>query len=116
MKFNRTKQFNKNFKRLKKKYKSLDDDLSLFCRVLAVSPEGPDSRNWTALKTHKHIVIFKARLACRYLKKKSLRIIYAYHQKTDTIELIEFMELYIKSEQTRENTKIITEYLAGFNQ
>jgi mRNA-degrading endonuclease YafQ of YafQ-DinJ toxin-antitoxin module len=114
MEFRQTKKFINDFKRLKKKYKSLDDDLTLFCRVLTKTPEGPASRNWALLKTHKHIQIFKARLACRYLKKKSLRIVYAYHQNSSTIELLEFMELFIKSEQTREDMQNIEKYLADY--
>lgn len=105
MQFKHTSQFAKDLKRLKKKYKSLDKDLLLFQKVLTNMPEGPGSRNWVELKQHKENKIFKARLSCRYLKKRSLRIVYAYHANTNTIEMIEFIELYHKKYQEREKTK-----------
>ncbi len=69
--FSETPEFKKDFKRLAKKYRSLDDDLSVFKRVVAQIPEG-NSRYFAQLRRKNTSVIIKTRLFCRYLKGKSL--------------------------------------------
>ncbi|MCR4396411.1 MAG: hypothetical protein NUW07_06725 [Candidatus Saccharicenans sp.] len=107
MNFKETSEFQKAFKRLKKKYLSLDQDLAEFKKVLAVFPEGR-GKHFALLTEKSGIKIIKARLFCRYLKGDSLRIVYAYNQPA---ELIEFIELYAKNEQEVENRTLIINYL-----
>jgi len=38
-------------------------------------------------------------------------VIYAYHLKTKTIELIEFIEIYYKGDKENENRERIKDYL-----
>lgn len=107
MSFKETPEFQKAFKRLKKKYLSLDQDLAEFKKVVSVFPEGR-GKHFALLTEKAGIKIIKARLFCRYLKGESLRIIYAYRQ---TAGLIEFIEVYAKSEQEEENQNLIKNYL-----
>ncbi len=107
MNFNETNEFQKDFKKLSKKYKSLKDDLVEFKKVVAEFPLGT-SRHFVILHSREEIKILKARLFCRYLKGTSLRIIYAYEEEEQTIY---FIELYYKGEQTNENKKLIDEFL-----
>jgi len=111
MEFRQSSKFTKELKRLKKKYKSLDQDLQKLKKVLVKFPTGLKSRNWAVLRKIKQVTIIKTRLSCAYLKKKSLRVVYAYHENTMEIELIEFLELYGKNEKDREDKRVIEEYL-----
>jgi hypothetical protein len=62
-----------------------------------------------------HVTIVKARLFCQSLKRNSLRIIYAYIEKSAEIEFvgIEFIELYFKGDKEREDAERIKRYLGG---
>ena len=107
MNFKATQKFQKDLKRLCKKYNSLDEDLEEFKRVLAVFPLGRD-KHFAVLKYLKSIKIAKARLFCRTLKGSSLRIVYAHHEQS---EVIEFIELFYKGDQGREDGQRIEDYL-----
>jgi len=75
MQFEEISKFKNEFKKFKKKYKSLDQDLEKFKEILVVFPCGNCSRNWAELTSSKGVHIFKARFSCAYLKNKSLRLI-----------------------------------------
>jgi len=105
MNFKETPEFQKNFKRLRKKYLSLDEDLMEFKKVISLFPIGR-SKHLAVLMAMKGIKIFKARLFCRYLKGSSLRIVYAFQEALDEIE---FIEIYSKNEQETENRDLIKE-------
>lgn len=107
MNFKETPEFLKNFKRLRKKYPSLDEDLMEFKKVISLFPIGR-SKHFAVLMAMKGIKIVKARLFCRYLKGSSLRIVYAFQEALDEIE---FIEIYSKNEQETENKDLIIEYL-----
>jgi mRNA-degrading endonuclease RelE of RelBE toxin-antitoxin system len=107
MNFEMIPEFDKDFKRLKKKNRSLPEDLSLFKKVLEVFPKG-NSKHFTCLTIKDKVLIIKARLFCRYLKNSSLRIIYAYDSENNKIW---FIELYFKGYQENENGRRIEEFL-----
>lgn len=112
MNFKAAVDFQKDFKKLSKKFKSLNDDLIEFKKVLAVSPLGI-GKHFNVITKADSTYIIKARFFCRSLKKKDLRIIYAYienHQATEMIG-IEFIEIYFKGEKEGENRERIKEYL-----
>ena len=112
MNFSNTPEFRKELKQLGKKYRSLPGDLREFCKVVSVEPLGNSK--------HFHIIpkgdaqtgppfIVKARLSCRYLKKKpSLRIVYCYFEQERRIE---FIELYHKGDKENEDRRRIKNYL-----
>ena len=102
--------FQKEFKRLAKKYKSLPNDLQEFKRVVLVTPLG-NSKHFNVTAKDERRAILKARLFCRYLKGTSLRIIYAYIEARTAIE---FIEIYFKGEKENEDRDRIKEYLKNF--
>lgn len=107
MNFNELPEFQKELKRLGKKYKSLPEDLQEFCNVVSVIPFG-NSKHFKFIVQNEIFCIIKARLFCRYLKGDSLRIIYSYFEQNQRIE---FIELYFKGEKENENRERIKEYL-----
>lgn len=107
MNFKETPEFQKEFKRLKKKYLSLDEDLAEFKKIISCLPLG-SSKHFSVLTQQSGIQIVKARFFCRYLKGSSLRIIYAYNERE---QWVEFIEVYSKNEQENENSALIKDYL-----
>ena len=112
MNFKETLEFQKDFKRLFKKYKTLPDDLIVFQKVLNQQPKCA-GKNFSILTKESGVEIIKARFFCRSLKRNSLRIIYAYHKKSGDVEFvgIEFIELYFKGNKEREDEERIKQYL-----
>jgi hypothetical protein len=110
--FKETKKFEKDLKQLYKKFRSIAEDLELFKKLVAKIPLG-NNRHFAVLHVVRDVKIIKARMSCRSLKNSSssLRVIYAYHEKTDEIELIEFIELYSKGHKEREDQARIQEYI-----
>ena len=86
--FNALPEFEKELKRLSKKYRTLHDDLKKFKKVLLACPTGV-GKNFTVVHSEENITIVKARMACRTLRDRSLRVIYAYNKREQTIECIE---------------------------
>ena len=100
-------KFEKEFERLSKKYKTLSDDLEKFKEVLLAHPTGI-GKNFTIIHVMGDIKIVKARMACRTLRDRSLRVIYAYHEQEQKITLI---ELYYKGDKENEDRGRIEQYL-----
>lgn len=111
MKYEKLSEFAKEFKSLAKRYRSLPDDLEEFKHILAVKPFGVSKHFNIITRQDGLYAIIKARLFCRYLKGSSLRIVYVYHE---TKEVIEFIEIYFKGKQKKEDHKRIKEYLKNF--
>jgi hypothetical protein len=99
--------FDKEFKRLIKKYRSLDKDLEVLKSVLALFPTG-QSNNSEIVHNSDEIKIVKTRLFCRYLKGSTLRLTYAYHPKENKIC---FLEIYFKGDKENEDRERIKNYL-----
>jgi len=108
--FDELPEFQKDCKRLGKKYKSLIDDLKEFRNVVSVVPLG-NSKHFIIITQIKVLYIVKARLFCRYLKGSSLRVIYAYFEQEQRIE---FIEVYFKGDKENENHDRIMEYLNSY--
>lgn len=110
MNFDELPEFQKEFKRLGKKYKSLPDDLQEFRNVVSAVPRG-NSKHFNVISQTEVVCIVKARLFCRYLKGTSLRIVYAYFEQEQRIE---FIELYFKGDKENEDFERIKEYLKNY--
>ena len=112
MNFKSIAEFEKDFKKLSKKFKTLDGDLIEFKKVLSESPLGI-GKHFNVITKTGFIYIIKARFFCKSLKKKDLRIIYGYIEKHQIIEMIgiEFIEIYFKGNKENENMERIKEYL-----
>lgn len=109
MNFEQSELFQKDVKRLSRKYKSLTGDLQTFCSVAAQHPRG-NSKHFHTIARGESCDIVKARLFCRYLKGSSLRIVYAYFEAEQRVE---FIELYFKGTQKNEDRRRIQAYLGG---
>lgn len=112
MNFKTAREFQRDFKKLSKKFKTLDNDLAEFKKILNEFPLGI-GKHFNILTKFGDIYIVKARFFCRSLKKKDLRIIYAYIENHKIIEMIgiEFIELYFKGDKENEDRERIKEYL-----
>ena len=102
-------EFEKDLKKLVKRFSSLEDDLRMFIKVAmnAFHKQKIDSNaifyiSDLGIRSPK---IFKAKkFACRALKGKGaqsgIRVIYAYHEEADWIE---FIEVYYKGDKENED-------------
>ncbi len=116
MNFKYSREFQKDFKKLSKKFRTLDSDLAEFRKVLSESPLGI-GKHFNIITKSGFVYIVKARFFCRSLKKKDLRIIYAYIENHKSIEMIsiEFIEIYFKGEKENEDCERIQAYLRNFS-
>ncbi|MDP2641278.1 MAG: hypothetical protein Q8P39_01905 [Candidatus Yanofskybacteria bacterium] len=107
--FDATADFEKEFKRLFKKYKTLDDDFEKFKKILVTAPAGV-GRNFVIIHSAENIKVLKARMACRTLRDRSLRVVYSYFEQEQRIE---FIELYFKGDKETEDHGRVKEYLSN---
>ena len=112
MNFRITQEFQADFKKLSKKFRSLDSDLAEFKKILNESPLGI-GKHFNIITKIESVYIIKARFFCRSLKKKDLRVIYAYIGSSQIVEMIgiEFIEIYFKGKKENEDGEEIREYL-----
>jgi len=109
----RLPEFDKDLKRLQKKFRTLEDDLQAFIKgqLKLLHKLRQDNRGCVQISdlgiSYPHI--YKARkFACKSLKGKGaasgIRVIYAHYPKEDAIELI---EIYYKGSKENENRERI---------
>jgi len=113
----RINEFEKDFKRLVKKFRTLDEDLNTFISVQLKLVHKLEKDNSGIVRMSDLGIdnpkIYKARkFACKALKGKGvasgIRIIYAYYKEEDVIE---FIEIYYKGEKANEDRdRIIGHY------
>ena len=107
--FGELSEFQKDLKRLLKKYRSLADDLETVKKVLQVEPKErpPFSFRIDGLGLETCVIKVK-KIACKSLKGRGvntgLRLIYAYFEKEQNIV---FVELYHKGEKESEDRERI---------
>jgi len=112
----RLREFEKDMKKLLKRFKTLEDDLTIFIKTelnlyykLKIDNGGIFQIPDLQIKNPK---IYKAKkFACRSLKgkgvKSGIRVIYAYFEGKDKIELI---EIYYKGDKENENRQRILKH------
>ncbi|MFA6295173.1 MAG: hypothetical protein WC666_01975 [Candidatus Paceibacterota bacterium] len=105
--FNQLPEFEKEIKRLGKKYPSLSDDIDKFKQIINQYPTGI-GKNFEILHNLEKVKIIKSRLACKSLRDRSVRIIYAYHN--DSITFV-YIEIYYKGDKENEDRDRIKQYL-----
>jgi hypothetical protein len=105
--FSRLPEFEKELKRLSKKYPTIESDIEDIKLILDSSPTGI-GKNFTIIKITESVTIVKARVHCESLRARRVRLIYAYHPNK-----IEFMyiEVYFKGDKENEDRVRIAEYL-----
>jgi len=114
----RLPEFEKDIKKLLKRFKTLEDDLEIFIKnelnlyhKLKIDNKGVFQVPVLKIEIPK---IYKAKkFACRSLKGKGvqsgIRVIYAYFEEQDSIELI---EIYYKGDKENEDRERILKYYA----
>ena len=109
--FNSLPEFEKDLKRLSKKYPSLRSDLDDLEAVLREFPTGM-GKNFTIIHHSATVKIGKTRLACKSLRDRSMRLVYAYHE--DKITFVH-IELYFKGDKENGDRERIKEYLKNWD-
>ena len=100
-------EFEKEFRRLSKKYSTLNKDLETLKEVLFRFPTGY-GKSFAVICTTQTVKIVKTRMACRALRGSSLRVIYAFLEQEQKLE---FIEIYFKGEKENEDRRRINKYL-----
>ena len=109
MTFESLAEFEKDLKRLLKKYRTLHDDLEIVRRVLAVMPDERPPFSFRIDNVGPGSCIIKVKkIACMSLKGRGvnsgLRLVYAHFPQEEKIILV---ELYHKSDKATEDTQRI---------
>ncbi len=125
--YKETLEFKKDFKRLLKKFRSLEEDLELV-KIATIEPyhigillngvlEKKDANAIFPIPnfcTEELKICKLKKFACKALKgrgvKSGIRIIYAYCVLTKTVD---FIEIYFKGESENEDKERIKRYLAS---
>lgn len=111
--------FKKDFKKLLKRFRSLEDDLKVFIDIQLklfhkIKQDNGGIKQITGLKKEYPKIYKATKFACKSLKgkggKSGLRLIYAHFEKED---IIEFIEMYYKGDQENEDSDRIKEYLSS---
>ena len=110
--FKQLPEFKKELKKLSKKYQTLHQDIKTLEKVLDVQPTGI-GKNFTILHHSEEVVLVKTRLACKSLRDRSMRLIYAYHDYTVTFV---YIELYFKGNKETEDSGRIAGYLKSMGE
>jgi|SRR3989344_5577646 len=105
--FNQLPEFEKEFLKLSRKYPSLPSDLKKLETLISLHPVGLGT-NFVTIHHSLEVKIVKTRLACKSLRDRSMRIIYAYHESTTTFVHI---EIYFKGNKENEDRERIKAYL-----
>ena len=118
--YSRTSEFQKDFKRLLKKFKSLEDDLELV-KIAAIDLFHIQKINNLSIFpiqsfcTEKIQVCKIKKFACKALKgrgsKSGIRVIYAFHYENCKVD---FIEIYFKGEKENEDRERIRKYFKSY--
>ncbi len=109
----KSSEFLKDFKRLHKKLKSLNEDIENFQNIALKAFHKLNQENMGIVQLtglgFEYPKVYKAtKFACKSMKGRGsatgIRVIYAYYHKEDKIV---FIEIYFKSDQVNENRKRI---------
>jgi len=100
-------EFEKELKKLAKKYPSIISDIEDIKPVLLTSPTGI-GKNFTIINITGEIKIVKVRIQCESLRSRAVRLIYAcYEDKKE----FTYLELYPKGDKANEDRDRIAKYL-----
>ena len=105
--FSRLPEFEKECKKLSKKYPTLSSDIKDIEPILLECPTGI-GKNFTIVRTTENTTIVKVRMHCESLRSRTIRLIYAYRK--DTIEFM-YIEVYFKGDKENEDKERVDEYL-----
>lgn len=103
MQFSTLPEFDNEFKKLLKKYRSLEEDLDVLKQILEKYPRGYEPLCFRISGLGINTEIYKIKhFRCKFLKNKGsrsgIRIVYAYFESEQKIE---FVEIYYKEKDDR---------------
>ena len=112
MEVTRLPEFDRDLKRLRKRFSTIDEDLKLLLKIQILFHQGRFDNQGTVRIPgvgSEHVRIYKVRkFACKSLKGKAsrtgLRLIYGYYPRKNRIELI---EIYYKQDKELEDRERI---------
>lgn len=112
MTFDELAEYQRDLKTLLKKYRTLNDDLSVVKKVLEIFPDERPPFSFRIDNLGLENCIIKVRkIACKALKGRGvnsgLRLVYAYFAEEQRIT---FIELYHKNEKENEDRERILKY------
>src|SRR3989338_10065888 len=117
--YKNTPEFDKDLKRLLKKFRTLEDDIEI-AKKNAIELYHLEKIDNDAVEpipnfcTEELKICKLKKFACKALKgrgvKSGIRIIYAYHVQTN---IVDFIEMYFKGESESEDKERIKRYLAS---
>jgi len=116
MKFEELTEYQRDFKSLLKKYKTLDEDLEIVKKVLNVCPDErpPFSFRINNLGIETCVIKVK-KIACKSLKGKGvnsgLRLVYAFYENAENQKIV-FIEIYHKNDKDNEDRERILKYFS----
>ncbi len=115
--YGQTEEFQKDLKKLLKKYRSLEEDLELAKRAAIELYHLQKINNLSVFPipgfcTEEILICKIKKFACKTLKgrgsKSGIRVIYAFHVKSVHVD---FIEIYFKADQENEDQERIKQYL-----
>jgi mRNA-degrading endonuclease RelE of RelBE toxin-antitoxin system len=105
--FTQLPEFEKELRKLSKKYPTIESDIEDIKPILLTKPTG-FGKNFIILKSFENIKIVKVKIHCESLRSRCIRLIYSY--KEDKIKFL-FIEVYFKGDKENEDKGRIDEYL-----
>lgn len=111
MYFSESKEFQKEFKKLSKRFRTLAEDLEVVKKIITVTPRGNGAKHWVALKSDiaDERYIMKMRMMCRAVRGAQFRLVYLYSEIENITEIL-FIEIYFKGDKEREDLTRVDEY------
>lgn len=115
--YGQTEEFQKDLKKLLKKYRSLEEDLELVKKAAIELYHLQKINNLSVFPipgfcTEEILVCKTKKFACKVLKgrgsKSGIRVIYAFHVKSLKVD---FIEIYFKADRENEDGERIKRYL-----
>ncbi len=119
--YDETSEFQKDFKKLSKRFKSLEEDFELAKKAAIELYHIQKINNLSVFPIQgfctEEIQVCKIKkFACKALKgrgsKSGIRVIYAFHSNNLKID---FIEIYFKGDKENEDSERIKEYLKNFS-
>jgi len=100
-------EFEKELKKLSKKYPTLESDIEDIKPILLTCPTGI-GKNFIIIRSKENTKIIKVKIHCESLRSRNIRLIYSYRE--DEIEFL-YLEIYFKGNKENEDRERIEEYL-----
>ena len=116
MRFEELPDFQKEFRKLGRKFKTLPDDFARFKGKVEDSPPQfgrAVGGHAEIIRQSEGLLIVKGRMRCEYLRESSLRVIYGFIEQS---LLAQFIEIYFKGDKEAHNKQRVQTYIDQYEQ